>query len=136
MARQTHARLLKQRLHYERTVKTEAGDTEEAPPVPVHTDAPPVEDHPYHPVSPFDVGSHSMAQVEKADKFLEWCRWAIDQADEFVGSTREAQDNIRQSLRELAEKVKEGARVKAIGEGSLQVAAPLYLVFEVIIPVM
>ena len=71
MARETYARLFKQRLRYERTVKTEAGDTEEAPPVPVHTDAPPVEDHPYHPVSPFDVGSHSMAQVEKADKFLE-----------------------------------------------------------------
>ena len=46
------------------------------------------------------------------------------------------QDKIRETLGELAGKVKEGARVKAIGEGSLEVAAPLYLVFEVIIPVM
>ena len=46
------------------------------------------------------------------------------------------QDNIREMLVELAGKVKEGARVQAIGEDSLEVAAPLYLVFEVIIPVM
>ena len=52
------------------------------------------------------------------------------------GSTQDAQDNIQEVLGELVEKVKEGARVKAIGEGSLEVAAPLYLVFEVIIPVM
>ena len=143
MARQTYARLLKQRLHYERTVKTEAGDTEEAPPVPVHTDAPPVEAPPVpqseqdKSVSPFDMGEQWVEQVEKAEQFLQWCRWAIDKADQYMeGSTPDVQDKIQEVLGELAEKVKEGARVKAIGEGSLEVAAPLYLIFEVIIPVM
>ena len=78
-----------------------------------------------------------MEQVEKAEQFLQWCRWAIDKADQYMqGSTQDVQDTIQEVLGELAEKVKEGARVKAIGEGSLEVAAPLSLIFEVIIPVM
>ena len=43
---------------------------------------------------------------------------------------------MKELLRELAGKVQQGARVQAMGEGSLEVAAPLYLVFEVIIQVM
>ena len=142
MARQEYARLLIQRLDYERTVKTEAGDTE-AGGTAGDTDALPVEAPPVpqreqdKSVSPFDVGEKLVAQVAEAEQFLQWCRWAIDKADQYIqGSTRDVQDNIREVLGELAAKVKEGARVKAIGEGSPEVAAPLYLVFEVIIPVM
>ena len=51
-------------------------------------------------------------------------------------SAPDVQGKIREVLGELAGKVKEGARVQAIGEASLEVAAPLFLVFEVIIPVM
>ena len=138
MARQTYARLLFRRLDYEKTVKTQAGDPE-----PGDTDARPVEAPPLpqseqdKSVSPFDMGDHWVEQVEKAEQFLQWCRWAIDKADQYMeGSTPDVQDKIQEVLRELAERVKEGARVKAIGEGSLEVAAPLYLFFEVIIPVM
>ena len=75
MARQTYARLLFQRLDYEKTVKTDAGDTE-----PGGTDAPPVEAPPVpqneqdKSVSPFDMGEQLVEQVEKAEQFLQWCR--------------------------------------------------------------
>lgn len=51
-------------------------------------------------------------------------------------SAQDDQIKIRDVLQELAAKVKEGTPVQALGELSLQVAAPLYLVFEVIILVM
>ena len=73
----------------------------------------------------------------KAEQFLQWCRWAIDKADQYMErSTPDVQDKIQEVLRELAERVKVGARVKAIGEGSPKVAALVYISFEVIIPVM
>ena len=78
-----------------------------------------------------------MAHVVSADMFLQWCRKAIDSFDEYMQvSPPDVQDKIREVLGELAGKVKEGARVQAIGEASPEVAAPLYLVFDVIIPVM
>ena len=62
---------------------------------------------------------------------------AIDRLDEYLQvSAPHIQEHIRAMLVDLAGKVKEGARVQASGEDSLDVAAPLYLVFEVIIPVM
>ena len=142
MARQTYARLLLQRLDYEKTVKTEAGDTEVGGTELGDTDAPPLEAPPVpqseqdKSVSPFDMGEQWVEQVEKAEQFLQWCRWAIDKADQYMeGSTPDVQGKIQEVLRELAEKVKEGARVKAIAQVREE-AAPVYLFFEVIIPVM
>ena len=110
MARQEYARLLIERKACERTVKTEAGDTEaggtagdtealpaEAPPVPQREQD--------KSVSPFDVGEKLVAQVAEAEQFLQWCRWAIDQADQYMqGSTPDVQDKIREVLGELAGK--------------------------------
>ena len=89
-------------------------------------------------VSLFDVvGELYVQQVDSAKMVLTWCRQAIDKFDEFMGkSAPDDQIQIRETLQELAAKVKEVTRVHALGELSLQVAAPIYLVFEVIIPVM
>ena len=43
---------------------------------------------------------------------------------------------IREHLVELATKIRETARVQNIAECRLEVAAPLYLIFKMIIPVM
>ena len=88
--------------------------------------------------SPFDVAEDTFReQLRETNEFLQWCRTAIDRLDESLQvSAPHIQEQIRKMLVELAGKVKEGARVQAIGEDSLEVAAPLYLVFEVIIPVM
>ena len=91
-------------------------------------------------VSPVDVTESQgrcVSQVAQAEVFLQGCRHLIDTYDQILQTaTPDVQGQIREVLRELAEKVKEGARVQALGERSLEVAAPLYLVFEVIIPVM
>ncbi|MDA8583630.1 hypothetical protein N9L68_05335 [bacterium] len=89
-------------------------------------------------VSPFGVvGELYVQQVDSANMFLTWCRQAIDNFDEFMEtSALDDKIQIRKTLQELAAKVKEGTRVQALGELSQQVASPLYLVFEVIIPVM
>ena len=113
----------------------------------VDTEAPPGEAPPWRVprrqqdkrVSPFDVEGQGrfVSQVAEAEVFLQWCRHLIDRYDQYMQTApQDVQGRIREVLRKLAEKVKEGARVQAIGEGSLEVAAPLYLVFEVIIPVM
>ena len=89
-------------------------------------------------VSPLEVGHEVfVAQVANAELFVQWCRQVIDKFEDYMQvSTPDMQRRIREMLGELAGKVKEGARVQAIGEASLEVAAPLFLVFEVIIPVM
>jgi len=89
-------------------------------------------------VSPFDVGTDTFVQqVADAEEFLTWCRKAMDTLDQYMQTaTPVVQGQIQKMLGELAGKVKKAARVQAIGEGSLEVDAPLYLVFEVIIPVM
>ena len=88
--------------------------------------------------SPFDVAQDTFREkLRETNDFLQWCRTAIDRLDESLQvSAPHIQEQIRAMLVDLAGKVKEGARVQAIGEDSLEVAAPLYLVFELIIPVM
>ena len=51
-------------------------------------------------------------------------------------ATPDKQLKIRELLEELSAKMKVGARVQAIGDCPLQVAAPLYLIFAAIIQVM
>ena len=81
-------------------------------------------------VSPFDVGTDTFVQqVADAEEFLTWCRKAMDTLDQYMQTaTPVVQGQIREMLGELAGKVKKAARVQAIGEGSLEVAAPLNLV--------
>ena len=76
-------------------------------------------------VSPFEVGQEAfVAQVANAEVFLQWCRKAIDSFDEYMQvSPPDVQDEIAKMLRELAGKVQQGARVQAIGEASVEVAA-------------
>ena len=88
--------------------------------------------------SPFEVAQDTYREkLRETNEFLQWCRTVIDRLDESLQvSAPHIQEQIRKMLVALAGKVKEGARVQAIGEDSLEVAAPHYLVFEVIIPVM
>ena len=51
-------------------------------------------------------------------------------------SQPDTQARIRETLVELATKIRESARVQNIAECRLEVAAPLYLIFKMIIPVM
>ena len=76
-------------------------------------------------------------QVTEAEMFVRFSRQAIDKFEGLMQvSSPDKHGEIREILRELAGKVREGARVQAIGEVSLEVAAPLYLIFKVTIPVM
>ena len=91
--------------------------------------------------SPFDIDGVAyvgyVTHVRDVEVFLQQCRQMIDWFDDLMQKSEpRKKEDIRVILKELAGKVKEGARAQAIGECSLQVAAPLYLVFEVIIPVM
>ena len=91
---------------------------EEAPPLPQATQD--------NNTSPFDVeeGQAFVAQVQSAQVFLTWCRATIHRYDALAQrSPPEVQDEIEKLLREIAGKVQQGARVQAIGEASVEVAA-------------
>ena len=79
-------------------------------------------------VSPFEVGPGVVRQVASAETFLQWCRVTIDHHfEEYMErSPLYIADRIRETLRELSDKVREGARVQAMGEVSLEVAASLF----------
>ena len=78
--------------------------------------------------SPFDVvpgeGQAFVAHVQSARLFLDWCREMVNRYDELMlRSAPEVQDEMEKLLSELAGKVQQGARVQAIGEASVEVAA-------------
>ena len=65
-----------------------------------------------------------MTQVQSASLFLDWCREMVNRYDELMlRSPPEVQDEMAKMLSELAGKVQQGARVQAIGEASVEVAA-------------
>ena len=64
--------------------------------------------------------------VTSAEEFLQWCRLTIDRFEEYMErSTPDIADQIRETLRELSDKVREGVRVAAMGRVSPEVAASL-----------
>ena len=65
-------------------------------------------------------------QVSSAEVFLQWCRSAIDNLQSYMqGSSNEDQDRIRETLRELAAKVRQGEKVQAMAEVSLEATGSL-----------
>ena len=59
--------------------------------------------------------------VASVDKFLQWCRAAIVTFEAFMAESPPTdRTQICASLRELAEKVKQGEHVKAMSEISLE----------------
>ena len=95
---------------------------EDAPP------APPLPQMQDNRTSPFDAveggGQTFMTQVQSASLFLDWCREMVNRYDELrLQSPPEVQEQMEKMLSELAGKVQQGARVQAIGEASVEVAA-------------
>ena len=67
-----------------------------------------------------------VSQVASAEVFLQWCRLAIDNFELYMqGSSHEVQVRIRETLRELAFKVRHGEKVQAMAEVSLEAAGSL-----------
>ena len=61
-------------------------------------------------------------QVQNARLFLEWCGMLITRYHELLPDRPDMQENISEVVTQLAEKAKQGARVKALGEASVEVA--------------
>ena len=78
-------------------------------------------------VSPDQVHQEAYVnQVDSAEVFLQWCRVAIDNFERYMqGLSNEDQKRIRETLRELAAKVRQGEKVQAMAEVSLEVAGSL-----------
>ena len=89
-------------------------------------------------VSPKEVGQEECEeQVEEAEKFMRSCREKIGQLEDMLeGAQPDTHVEIHQLLVELTTKMRDCARVQNIAECRLEVAAPLYLIFKMIIPVM
>ena len=67
-----------------------------------------------------------MSQVSSAEEFLKWCRLTIDNYERYMqASSDEDQVRIRETLRELAAKVRQGENVQAMAEVSLEAAGSL-----------
>ena len=77
-------------------------------------------------------------QVLEAAIFMRSCCEMIDKLEDRIieVSQPDTRSRIQETLVELAAKIKEGARVRNIAECRLEVAASLYLIFKMIIPVM
>ena len=89
-------------------------------------------------VSPKEVGqAECQEQVEEAEKFMRSCREKIGQLEDMFEEVQpENRVEYHQLLVELTTKMRDCARVQNIAECRLEVAAPLYLIFKMIIPVM
>ena len=95
---------------------------EDAPP------APPLPQMQDNRTPPFDAveggGQTFMTQVQSASLFLDWCREMVNRYDELkLQFPPEVQEQMEKMLSELAGKVQQSARVQAIGEASVEVAA-------------
>ena len=98
-----------------------------APPQPQRDDA----------ASPSNV-CHTMEeqQVKEAEECMRSCREKIGQLEDMLeGAQPNTRVEIHQLLVELTTKMRDCARVQNIAECRLEVAAPLYLIFKLIIPV-
>ena len=70
-----------------------------------------------------------VSQVASAEVFLQWCRLAIDNFERYMqGLSDEDQVRIRETLRELAAKVRQGENVQAMAEVSLEAGGSLCIV--------
>ena len=89
-------------------------------------------------VSPAEVDpTVSEKQGEEAERFMRSCREMICRFEDMLeGAQPYTQLRIREHLVELTTKIRASARVQNIAERRLEVAAPLYLIFKMIIPVM
>ena len=75
--------------------------------------------------------------MKEAEECMQSCFEQIDKLEDILEvSQPDTQAGIRETLVELATKIREIARVQNIAECRLEVAAPLYLIFKMIIPVM
>mgnify|MGYP007125964702 FL=1 len=75
--------------------------------------------------------------MEEAEKCMRSCREMIGQLEDLLeASPEDTHVRIRKHLVELTTKIRDCARVQNIAECRLEVAAPLYLIFKMIIPVM
>ena len=89
-------------------------------------------------VSPSEV-DHTVSeeQGEEAEKCMRSCREMIGKLEDMLEASQpDTHVRIRETLVELATKIRESARVQNIAECRLEVAASLYLIFKMIIPVM
>ena len=67
-----------------------------------------------------------VGQVASAEVFLEWCRRMIDGFEHFMGQSSPVdQVRIQETLRELAAKVRQGEKVQAMAEVSLEATGSL-----------
>ena len=89
-------------------------------------------------VSPSEVGhTECEEQVKEAESCMQSCREMFGQLEELLEVSPEyTKVEIHTNLVELITKIRDCARVQNIAECRLEVAAPLYLIFKMIIPVM
>ena len=67
-----------------------------------------------------------VGQVASVEMFLKWCRLTIDNFEKYMqGSSDQHQVRIRETLRELAAKVRQGENAQAMAEVSLEAAGSL-----------
>ena len=79
----------------------------------------------------------SEEQGEEAEKCMRSCREMIGKLEDMLeGAQPDTQVRIRETLVELATKIRESARVQNIAECRLEVVAPLHLIFKMTIPVI
>ena len=89
-------------------------------------------------VSPAEV-DHTVSekQGEEAERCMRACREMIDRLEDMLEKAeKDTQVRITETLVEMAAKINACARVQNIAECRLEVAAPLYLIFKMIIPMM
>ena len=89
-------------------------------------------------VSPAEV-DHTVPeeQGEEAERCMRACREMIDRLEDMLEETEEdTQVRITETLAEMAAKISACARVQNIAKCRLEVAAPLYLIFKMIIPMI
>ena len=77
-------------------------------------------------------------QVLQTDIYMHSCAEMVDKLqDKLLEVVQpETRARIMESVEELAAKIKKAAQVQNIAECRLEVAASLYLIFKMIIPVM
>ena len=79
----------------------------------------------------------SEEQGEEAERCMRACREMIDRLEDMLEKAeKDTQVRITETLAEMAAKISACARVQNIAKCRLEVAAPLYLIFKMIIPVI
>ena len=89
-------------------------------------------------VSPENV-SHTVAQQQALDagKHMEFYYEMFQQLQDLLTTCDPAyQSGIKQSMKEMTAKLRDSASIQSIAKCRLEVAAPLYLIFKMMIQVM